>query len=87
MPNATFSAIVPSDRKIACATKPIVFCHERRFVLSMMASSTFKWPSFASIKPINISMSVDLPEPDGPAMPMTLLTGISIFSLFKIGLS
>ena len=80
MPNATFSAIVPSDRKILCATKPIVFCHERRLRELIIVLSIFNMPCCGSIRPSKISMSVDLPEPEGPTIPTTLLAGIDIFN-------
>jgi hypothetical protein len=34
-----------------------------------------------------MSIKVDLPDPDGITIPVTLLTGIDIFNCFKVGSS
>ena len=76
---------MPSDKKMLCATKPREFCQYRQFSTSIILSSTLRCPSCGSISPNKISIRVDLPEPDEPTMPITLLAGIIMLSCFRVG--
>ena len=62
-PNAIFSAIVPSFKKIVCGTCAISEVQYIDFYFYLRISSTMISPSLGESNPINISKSVLLPLP------------------------
>ena len=50
----------------------------------MIVSSIFSCPFCGTIRPSKISIIVDLPDPEGPTIPITLCAGIDMLRLVNV---